>query len=222
MKKMLKINRIAQVVFTAGDMDACDRRPEDNLDCVQFDHQLLKYHCIFAGAYNVKPEVERYLNFNTGFLDKKLKEDPSDPNSKGLEGKNRRDFTHYSESAENGPIFISIAFNKDVLPSSTVHDLQRSLKYVSLHKVPMPCFSYPYGWVIYTRTQRRNFKDGVTIASYQNGRLHFRVNTIFSYIYGIMSGFTMAADARIPSFAYFKITRNIRGTVDVNMPLVLA
>ncbi|CAB4021980.1 Hypothetical predicted protein [Paramuricea clavata] len=159
-------------------------------------------------------------------LDIRLREVPSDPSG----GLNEMDypgssihgptFTHYSQSLD-GPTYISIGFNKDVLPSSTVQDLQSSLRYVALNEVPMPGFNYPYGWDIYPQTPSSSFKDGVTIVSYQNGRLHFKVNTSFFAVYGRLRHVYVPPDASTPKYAYFQVRRDINGLIDVNMPLVM-
>jgi hypothetical protein len=159
-------------------------------------------------------------------LDIRLREDPSDPSG----GLNEMDypgaskygpiFTHESESAD-GPIYISIGFNKDVLPSSTVQDLQSSLGYVSLDEVPMPGFNYPSGWDIYPQTPSSSFKDGVTIVSYQNGRLHFKVNTRFFAVYGRLRRVKVPAGGSTPKHAYFQVRKDINGLIDVNMPLAM-
>ena len=155
-----------------------------------------------------------------------MREDPSDPSG----GLNEMDypgaskyghmFTHHSESVD-GPISISIRFYKDILPSSTVQDLQSSLGYVALQKVPMPGFNYPSGWDIYPQTPYSSFKDGVTIVSFQNGRLHFKVNTRFFAVYGKLRHVKVPSDASTPNYAYFQVRRDINGFIDVNMPLAM-
>ena len=173
-------------------------------------------------------KVREYLLKKQYKLDIKLREESSDPSS-GLkemnlpraQAKQGPIFTHHSESKE-GPIFISIAFNKKVTPSSTVQDLQTSLKWVSLDKLPMPGFKYPYGWDIYPRTPVSSLKNGVKIISFQNGRLHFKVDTRFFAVYGKIRGLRLPADASAPIGTYFQVRKDIHGLIDVNMPLVFA
>ena len=169
--------------------------------------------------------VERYLQDNNYTLDVKLREESSDPSS-GLTELN------YAGAAEHGPVFqyhsesgmtsISIGFDKKVLPSSTVQDLQGNLSYVTLDMIPMPGFIYPFGWEIYPLTPTSNFKEGVEIVSYENGIIHYKVDTTFFAIYGVMCDLNIPADAAIPRYARFQVRRNIHGLIDVNMPLLLA
>lgn len=128
-------------------------------------------------------------------------------------------FTHSSESKE-GPIFISIGFNNEFRSSSRTEDLQSSLQYVSLNKLPMPGFQYPHGWEIYPYTPISSFKNGVEIVSYENGRLHFTVDTRFSGIYGHIRDLRVPADAPFPNGTYFVVSKDIYGFIDVNMPLL--
>ena len=176
------------------------------------------------GYLQAKSAVKKYLKDSNYTLNIELREEPSDP-SGGLNELN------YPEASKYGPIFtyhslsgltsISMGFNKDVLPSSTVEDLQSSLGYVALDKLPMPGFRYPNGWDIYPMTPMSSFKDGVEIISYQNGRIHFKVDTSFFAVYGIMRDLKIPADASAPRNTYFKVRRNIHGLIDVNMPLLL-
>ena len=154
----------------------------------------------------------------------KLREDSSDPsdglkemNLHGTQAKQEVIFTHQKKK-KKGPIFISVAFNRKVRPSSTVHDLETSLKWVSLEKLPMPGFKYPYGWDIYPQTPVSNLKHGIKIISFQNGRLHLKVETRFFAIYGKMGGLRVPADAAIGTS--FEVRKDIYGLIDVNMPLV--
>ena len=166
-----------------------------------------------------KAEVTRYLNSHHDELDIQLREDPADPNNVGLESTNRKRFS-YNSNSPNGPVYITIAFSEEVHESSTAQDLQRTLTYVALDELPLPGFMYPDGWTIYPRTPVSSFKDGVTIVSYQNGRLHFKVDTTFFDVYGVKSNLDLPADSSTPADAYFRVVRDIRGRVDVNMPLV--
>ena len=158
----------------------------------------------------------------------KLSEDSSDPsnglkemNLHGARAKQEVIFTHHSVS-KKGPVFISAAFSRKVTPSSTVQDLQTSLKWVSLEKLPMPGFKYPYGWDIYPQTPVSNLKHGIKIISFQNGRLHFKVETRFSAIYGKMRSLRVPADvdANASSGTSFQVRKDIYGLIDVSMPLV--
>lgn len=80
-------------------------------------------------------------------------------------------------------------------------------------------YTYEHGWEVYPLTSYSSLKDGVNIVSYQNGRLHFKVDTIFSAIHGEIRNFMLPADARIPEHAVFQVRENIHGLIDVNMPL---
>ena len=128
-------------------------------------------------------------------------------------------FTYHSESRE-GPTYISIGFNNNFRPTSSAKDLQSSLDYVALDKLPMPGFQHLYGWEIYPRTPISSFKNGVQIVSYENGRLHFTVDTRFYAIYGHKRNLRLPADAPSPNGTYFLLRKNIRGFIDVNMPLL--
>ena len=130
-------------------------------------------------------------------------------------------FTHSSESKE-GPIFIGIGFNNKFRSSSSAEDLQSNLDYVSLDKLPMPGFQHPRGWEIYPHTPISSFKDGVEILSYENGRLHFTVDTRFSGIYGHIRDLVVPADAPSPNGTYFLVSKDIHGFIDVYMPLLFS
>lgn len=185
---------------------------------------MRKYVSISLDSATVKSKVENYLKDNQYALDINISDDSSD-SSGGLKELDlntiSRIFQHHSVT-DDGPIFISIAFSKNVLPSSTVQDLRDSLKYVSLDKLPMPGFQYPLGWDIYPLTPVSSFKDGVTIASYQNGRLHFKVDTRFFAIYGITKGLILPEDASTPKYAYFQVRKDIHGLIDVDMTPLFA
>mgnify|MGYP002803563171 CR=1 FL=1 len=177
------------------------------------------------GYRQAKLVVERYLQDNNYTLDVQLREESSDPFSGLTE-------LSYSGAAKLGPIFrytsqsgmisIGIGFDKNVRPSSTVQDLQGNLSYVALDRIPMPGFIYPFGWDIYPQTPTSSFKEGVKIVSYDNGIIHYKVDTTFFAIYGVMRGLKIPADAAIPRYARFQVRRNIHGLIDVNMPLLLA
>ena len=84
----------------------------------------------------------------------------------------------------------------------------------------MPGFKYPYGLDIYPQTPVSNLKHGIKIISFQNGRLHLKVETRFFAIYGKMRGLRVPADADASIGTSFQVRKDIYGLIDVNMPLV--
>ena len=178
-------------------------------------------------AQSIASRVKDYLKRNQYRLDVNLRESSgAGYPSGGLyemdypgASKLGPNFKHRSKS-KDGPVFISIAFTKKVLPSTSVEDLRNNLRFVTLDHVPMPGFHYPANWDITPVTPVSSFKDGVTIVSFKNGRIHYKVKTRFFSVYGRKSNLPEIPDSSSPKGSYFSVRKDIDGMIDVNMPLV--
>jgi hypothetical protein len=118
--------------------------------------------------------------------------------------------------------FFSIHFTKPVSPTTTVEELKNTLQFVTLDNIPLPDFDYPPGWKITPRTPVSSFKKGVEIVSYENGRLHYKVDTMFFRISGHLRGpwyIPGGCGPPAPPGSYFGVDEGIRGIIDVDMPL---
>ena len=130
----------------------------------------------------------------------------------------------YDVFSEQGKkIFFLISFNKQVLPTTTVQELQDSLKFVTLDDLPLPDFDYPPNWEISPLTPVSSFKEGVEIVSYENGRLHYMIDTTFFCICGNLHGPGYNPGCCNPPAlpdTYFEVEKSIRGIFDVDLPLI--
>lgn len=128
----------------------------------------------------------------------------------------------YSSTSEQGiKIYFLISFTKIISPSSTVEELRDALNFVTLDDIPLQGFEYPTGWSIRPQTPVSSFKEGVEIVSYENGRLHYKIDTRFFCIYGNCDE-TIIGSCNPPPApnTFFCIERDIRGVIDVDMPLI--
>ena len=128
-------------------------------------------------------------------------------------------FTHLSNTDEYGEIYMSISFAKKVSPASTVQELQDNLKFVALDKLPMPGFTGPSGWSIHPSTPVSSFKEGVTITSFENGRMRYKIDTKFFAVYGNIPAQQPACGASPPG-TFLQVRKDFRGLIEVNMPLI--
>ena len=131
-------------------------------------------------------------------------------------------FAHSSMSEQGEKIYFLISFGKQVHPTTSVDELQKSLKFVTLDEMPLPGFDCPPDWEISPRTPVSSFKEGVEIVSYENGRLHYTIDTKFFCVSGHLKGpwFTPGGcNPPPPPGSYFSVNEDIRGIIDVDMPL---
>jgi hypothetical protein len=131
-------------------------------------------------------------------------------------------FVHSSTSEQGNKIYFLIGFTKQVSPTATIEELKDTLKFVTLDKIPLPDFDYPPGWEITPYTPVSSFKEGVEIMSYENGRLHYKVDTKFFRISGDLRGPWYnpgGCGPPAPPGSYFGVDEDIRGIIDVDMPL---
>ena len=136
--------------------------------------------------------------------------------------KNGPTFAHSSVSAQGQNIYFLISFSKPVCPTTTIEALRNSLDFVTLDKIPLPGFDCPPNWEIFPQTPVSSFKDGVKIVSYENGRLHYMIDTKFFSISGHLIGtwFTPGGcNPPPPPGSCFSIEEDIRGIIDVDMPI---
>ena len=174
----------------------------------------------------IKTNVKEWLKARNNTIETKFTaETPSD----GLEEQDfvareqhGPSFVHSSVSEQGNEIYFLISFSKRVLPTTTVKELQDSLKFVTLDEIPLPDFDYPPDWDISPSTPVSSFKEGVKIVSYENGRLHYKIDTKFFRISGHLRGpwFTRGGcNPPPPPGSYFSVDEDIRGIIDVDMPL---
>ena len=126
---------------------------------------------------------------------------------------------HFPNSDEYGEIYMSISFAKKVSPTSTVQELQDNLKFVALDKLPMPGFTGPSGWSIHPSTPVSSFKEGVTITSFENGRMRYKIDTRFIAVYGNIPAQQPGCGASPPG-TFLQVRKDFRGLIEVNMPLI--
>ena len=131
-------------------------------------------------------------------------------------------FAHSSVSEQGQEIYFLISFSEQVYPTTTIEELRNSLDFVTLDKIPLPGFDCPPDWEICPQTPVSSFKEGVKIVSYENERLHYVIDTKFFSISGHLKGpwFTPGGcNPPPPPGSYFSIEENIRGIINVDMPL---
>jgi hypothetical protein len=107
-----------------------------------------------------------------------------------------------------GPLSIGLGFKTAPKSTSTVAELQRSLSYIALDRLPVPGIKAA-AWQTTLQTPVSSFTDGVTIESWTKGVLRIRVKTKFFAIYGYRTDISMPADAPMPESGYFQIPKSI-------------
>ena len=175
----------------------------------------------------IKSNVENWLNAKDNTIKMKFTADTS---TSGLveqdfpaRAENGPTFAYNAISAQGRNIYFLISFGKKVCPTTIVQELRNSLDFVTLDDIPLPDFDYPPNWEISPRTPVSSFKAGVEIVSYQNGRLHYKIDTTFFCISGNLSGpwFTPGCcNPPAPPGSYFRVEKNIHGIIEVDLPLI--
>ena len=136
--------------------------------------------------------------------------------------KNGPSFVHNSVTDKGQNVYFLIHFTKLIHPTTTVEELKNCLQFVALDEIPLPDFDYPPGWDITLQTPVSSFKEGVDIVSYEDGKLHYKIDTKFFCVSGHRRepGFTPGGcNPPPPPGSYFDVEKDIHGIIDVNMPL---
>lgn len=111
---------------------------------------------------------------------------------------------------EGQDLYIGLGFRVPPKPTSSLKELQASLAHVALDHLPVPGLQAP-AWETYLQTPTSSFKQGVTLESWEEGVLRFRVKTKFFAFRGQQKNLLVPADAGLPEGTYFQVRRDFEG-----------
>lgn len=145
-------------------------------------------------------------------------------------------FNYYLEN-----IYIILNFNKSINYSMNVDELQKSIRYITLEKIPLPNFIIPNGWDVYLHSVIRSIDNNrfindelffknkkmgtniigdheIKILSFKNGKIKIHIKTDFSNIYGSLKTNINIGCGPAPKGTKFNIKKYLKGDIYINLP----
>ncbi|CAF1192448.1 unnamed protein product, partial [Didymodactylos carnosus] len=123
----------------------------------------------------------------------------------------------FIHSADN--MYFNIGFAEKISRTDSVDTLRKQFQFVALDKLPMPDLQAPSNWIITPQTPISSFSDGVTIESFENGRIRYHIDTNFFAVYGNIPQEHPIMDAPSPPGTYLQVRRNFQGKITIDMPM---
>lgn len=122
---------------------------------------------------------------------------------------------------ESKNTYISLGFNKSINYSMSMDDLQQSIKYICLDKIPLPNFVIPNKWDIHPLTPISSINsDKINILSFENGKIKIHVKADFFAIYGKLKDIHIACGP-MPKGTYFCIKNHLKSDIFIQLPITI-
>lgn len=116
--------------------------------------------------------------------------------------------------------YISLGFHKSINYAMSVNELQESINYISLDRIPLPDFIIPDGWDIYPQTPISSINsDKLDILSFENGKIKIHVKADFFAIYGKLKDIHIAGP--MAKRTYFCIKNHLKSDIFIHLPITI-